>query len=135
MPERERPHARCRPCRQPPDGSERRPAASGFAGQARPDGAAGPVEVRRIRKEVKVPVRRQENGLQLKGKLPRIAAWLQLSFCPGVLGCALEGVHPLVLALDDAVADGAWCLAVELGHGGGEEASPGEHGALEVGQE
>src|ERR1700726_1319361 len=87
----------------------------GFAGQAGADGAAGATEGGGIRVEVEVPVCRQQGALQLEGELPRVAACWQLSFGLGVPCCAFEGVHPLVLALGYAAADGAWRLAVELG--------------------
>src|SRR5207244_5027028 len=59
----------------------------------------------------------------------------QLPLSPGVLRGTLQGVHPLLLALGDTVADRPWRLAIELGHGGGEEASPREHSALDIRQE
>jgi AraC-like DNA-binding protein len=75
-----------------------------MAGQAGLDGAAGPVEVRRIRVQVKVPVCRQQRALQLEGQLLRVAAGGQLSLCMGVLRRLLQGAHPLLLALGDALA-------------------------------
>src|SRR3984957_20822172 len=116
-------------------GEQVQAGGGGFAGQARPDGSTCPVEVRRVVEEVEVPVSRQQRCLQFEGKLPRVSAGPQFFSVLGLLGCVLESVHPLVLALGYAVADETRCLAVELGHGGGEEASSGEHGALEVGEE
>ena len=94
----------------------------GVAGETRPHGPAGPVEGCRVVEEVEVPVSQQQRCLQFEAKLLRVGAGAQLLPVLGLPGRAFEGIHPLVLALGYAVADGPRRLAVEFGHGRGEEA-------------
>ena len=103
-------------------------SGSSFAGEAALDGAAGAVEVGRIGVEVEVPVRRQQRGLELERQLranrcrraARLCAWASWRG-------PLEGVHPLRAGTRRCGPGPDPGLAVELGHGGGEEASPWEH--------
>jgi GNAT superfamily N-acetyltransferase len=116
-------------------GGERAPTGGGgVAGEPSSNGAAGPLQVGSVGVEMEVPVSGQQCPFELERQLPGIAVGAEFPFVAGVLGRRRQRVHPLLLTLGYAVADRAWRLAVELGHGGGEKTASGKDVAFDVRQ-